>query len=73
MLVWSPQPKFKFEEDLMSGSEEGLSQTKAMGRVGGSVSQAMWPVAQAMWWGNYSDNNATSWPILQAETFQIFS
>ena len=42
--------------------EEWLSQTNAMGRVG-------W----VGWVGNYLENNATSWPILQAETFQIFS
>ena len=62
--------------------EEGLSQTNSMGQVGRL--RRLWGrgrlhrlygrlVAQAMWWGNYSENNATLWPILQAETFQIFS
>ena len=38
-----------------------------------SVAEAMWLVAEAMCRvGNYSNNNTTSWPILQAEAFQIF-
>ena len=42
-------------------------QTSAMERVGGQVGCGGYVV------GNYSDNNATSLPILQAETCQIFS
>ena len=36
----------------------------------------MWKVvAEDMWWvgGLDSDKHTTSWPILQAEAFQIFS
>ena len=47
----------------------------------GWIVQAMWWVAQAMWSGlrrlcggwvaYYSENNATSWPNLQAELFSF--
>ena len=32
----------------------------------GSVVEAMWSVAEAMWWvGYYSENNASLWSIFQ--------
>ena len=38
------------------------------------VAEAMWLVVEAMCWvDNYSINNTTSCPILQAEAIQIFS
>ena len=56
--------------------EKRRSQTNAMGQLGcaGYVVGRLrrlccGKVAQGMLWGNYSENNATLWPKLQAKTF----